>query len=85
MSEKDFTTIEELTILLLYLTAWIEDSNMPNQQFKRSWKGYPWSALDSLNDKNMLYSTKKSKSVTLTKAGEEYAKEMFKKYGLNNS
>ena len=92
MSEKYFEQIEELTMLLLYLTSWNEEGyeydendNISKQQFRQSWKGYSFDALNSLTDKRMLYPTKnKNKSVTLTKEGEEYAKELLGKYGLLN-
>ena len=84
MEEK----IEELTMLLLYLTAWDEDgfmydenNNLSDSKFKNSWKGYSFDALNSLTDKEYLYPCKnKNKSVSLTKDGEKYAKELFEKY-----
>ena len=89
MSEKNFEKIEELTMLLLYLTSWNEEGykydendNISKQQIKQSWKGYSFDALNLLTDKGMLYPTKnKNKSVTLTKEGEKYAKGLLEKYG----
>jgi len=79
-------------MLLLYLTSWSEEGyeydesdSISKQQFKQSWKGYSFDALNSLTDKGMLYPTKnKNKSVTLTKEGEKYAKGLLEKYGLQN-
>jgi len=55
--------IEELTLLLLYLTAWDEKGfyynekkNMPEEKiFKQSWKGYSFDVLNSLMDKEYLF------------------------------
>lgn len=84
MEEK----INELTILLLYLTSWDEDGyecdesdNVSNGTFKRSWKGYSFDALNSLTDKGLLFPCKnKTKSVILTKEGEKLAAELLEKY-----
>ena len=79
--------IEELTMLLLYLTSWEEkgyvyiDDELKEENLHNSWKEYSFDALNNLTDKGYLYPTKnKSKSVTLTKEGENLAKELIKKY-----
>lgn len=81
------TNIEELTLLLLYLTSWEEEGYFENEQgeiekgiLKTSWKGYLFDTLNDLTDKQYLYSNYKSKSVTLTKKGEEFAQKLMKKY-----
>lgn len=79
---------EELTLLLMYLTSWEEESlyydendNLNKEVFKNSWKGYSFDAINELIDKGYLFSSKyKNKSVTLTKKGEELAKELMEKY-----
>ena len=89
MLEENFEKIEELTMLLLYLTSWNEEGykydekdNLSKQQFKKSWKGYSFEALNVLTDKGMLYPSKhKTKSITLTQEGEEYATKLLEKYG----
>ena len=57
--------IEELTMLLLYLTAWNEEGyfydkndNLSKGTIKHSWKGYSFDALNSLTDKGYLYYSK---------------------------
>ena len=80
--------IEELTLLLMYLTSWEEESlcydkndNLDKDIFKNSWKGYSFDAINELTDKGYLYSSKyKNKSVTLTKEGEKLAKKLMEKY-----
>jgi len=43
--------IEELVLLLLYLTIWHEENKVMDKKFLRSWKGYPFEILDSLTEK----------------------------------
>ncbi|TQR14716.1 DUF6429 family protein [Psychrobacillus soli] len=70
--------IEELTLLLLYLTSWKEE-DVP-ETIRRSWKGYSFDALDQLQDRDYLRGGIKSKSVYLTEAGIEQAKQLIEKY-----
>lgn len=81
--------IEELTLLLMYLTAWDEtgyvyneETNMPEEvTIRQCWKGYDFDILNKLTEKGYLYSEKnKNKSVTITKAGEKLAEELVIKY-----
>lgn len=71
-------TIKELTLLLIYLTSWKEDTNLTKVQ--RSWKGYPFDALDELNEEGYIGGNKRAKSVYLTEEGLGKAKELMKKY-----
>ena len=70
--------IEELTLLLLYATSW-EDQDFPEGP-PRSWKGYSFSALNQLEEKDWIRGGRRSKSVSLTKAGIEEAEALMKKY-----
>ncbi len=80
--------IEELTLLLMYLTAWddngyIEDEigNIKETKIKNCWKGYDFDVLNKLTEKGLLYPAKyKNKSVTITKDGEIIAKKLVEKY-----
>lgn len=73
--------IEELTLLLMYLTSWEDDSNPFEDNFKQCWKGYSFDVINELTAKGYLFSSKyKNKSVTLTNDGEKLAKELIKKY-----
>ena len=79
--------IEELTLLLLYLTSWEKEGYFENEYgkmeqgvLKHSWKGYSFEVLNTLTYEQYLFSNYKSKYVTLTKKGEERAKELVKKY-----
>ncbi|MGN1381109.1 MAG: DUF6429 family protein [Bacilli bacterium] len=74
-------SIEELTLLLMYLTSWEDEPNPFEDRFKQSWKGYSFDVINELTDKGYLFPSKyKNKSVTLTKEGEKLAKELIEKY-----
>lgn len=80
--------IEELTLLLMYLTSWDEkgyvadENDMPKEtNFKTCWKGYSFDVINNLIDNGYLYFSKyKNKSITLTPKGEELAQKLIQKY-----
>lgn len=72
--------IEELTLLLLYLTSW-KFENCLEHDYRQSWKGYSFEVLDKLTEEGYLFPSKhRNKSVTLTKEGIKLAEELSKKY-----
>lgn len=78
--------IEELTLLLMYLTSWEEkgfirgeNDEIKEGKIKTCWKGYSFDVINKLTDKNYLYFSK-GKSITLTPAGEELAKKLMDRY-----
>lgn len=72
--------IEELTLLLMYLTSW-QLKNDLEYDYKNSWKTYPFEVIDTLTEKGYLFPTRhRNKSVILTKEGEKLAEELCKKY-----
>lgn len=80
--------IEELTLLLMYLTSWDEEGYMVAEndmikqtKLKNAWKGYSFDAINNLVDNGYLYSNNyKNKSITLTPKGEELAQKLIEKY-----
>ncbi|MCF3943039.1 DUF6429 family protein [Oceanobacillus alkalisoli] len=77
--------VKELTLLLLYLTSWKEEELQELfGETRRSWKGYPFDILDELTDEDFIRGSKRSKSVYLTKAGIKEAKEIAKKYQIQD-
>lgn len=80
--------IEELTLLLMYLTSWeeegfvVDESDIPKKaKIKACWKGYDFDTINSLMDKHYLYFSKhKNKSVSLTPEGEKMAQKLVNKY-----
>jgi hypothetical protein len=67
--------VEELTLLLLYLTSW-EERVYGDVTVQRAWKGYPFEALDALEEAGYLHQTRRAKSVTLTEGGLERARAL---------
>ncbi len=77
MEEK----IKELTLLLLYLTSWTEKEQYG--EYQRTWKGYDFDILNSLEDERLIRgSTNKAKSTYITDEGIKKAKELMKKYNV---
>ncbi|MBE6034110.1 MAG: transposase [Clostridiales bacterium] len=72
--------IEELTLMLLYLTSWKERGM--EDAYPRSWKGYDFDILNRLSEKEMVVDGKRSKSVGITDDGVAKAKELLMKYGI---
>jgi Mn-dependent DtxR family transcriptional regulator len=72
-------SVEELTLLLLYLTGW-EEEVLKGSKIIRSWKGYSFEVLNALEEKGLISQSKKAKSVYLTGDGHKKAKELFQKY-----
>lgn len=73
--------IEELTLLLLYLTSW--DEKIGEYKIKRSWKGYDFDILNELDEKGLINGGRKSKSVYFTEDGAKKAEELIKMYFSN--
>ncbi|MFH0795894.1 MAG: DUF6429 family protein [Candidatus Omnitrophota bacterium] len=75
--------IEGLTLLMLYLTHWVEKGRCSSGGVSRSWKGYPFATIDRLVEKGYLVGVKhpgQSKSVVLTDEGIAKARELEKKF-----
>lgn len=71
--------IEELTLLLLYLTAWEEEVPLFGVH-KRSRKDYSLAALSQLEKDGFIVNSNKSQSVFLTDAGAAMAQKLMQKY-----
>lgn len=80
---KQDQQIEELTLILLYLTSWEEGKN--EFRIRRSWKGYDFDALNELEDRNLISGSRRAKSVCFSDQGIDEAEKLLKKYGLGES
>jgi hypothetical protein len=76
-------TIKDLTLILLYLTAW-EERTPFDETFKCSWKGYDFDVLNELTDEELIFGSKRAKSVSFSEEGEQKALELLRAYGLND-
>ena len=73
MTDNKDKMIEDLTLLLLYLTSW-EERELPG--VLGSWKGYPFETLDSLAERGLIRTSKTAKSVSLTDEGIRAARNL---------
>ena len=74
--------VKDLTLILLYLTSWIEDDGL--DEVRRSWKGYPFEVLNALTEEGLIAGSKRARSVWLTEEGENEARTLLKHYGLES-
>ena len=90
MSEQ----IQELTLLLMYLTSWQESSTpglrrKPHKTddtlLRRCWKGYDFSILERLEEQNLICGEGGKKPIVFTAEGKRLAVELMKKYGFGDS
>jgi hypothetical protein len=78
---KKETIVQELTLLLIYLTGWEEDKrNSPGKKVFRAWKGYRFEALAPLQNQDLIHQVPGGKSLFLHEKGKEKAQELMKKY-----
>ena len=67
--------VDEMILALLYLTS------HGDKYGTRAWKSLDWDAMDRLHEKGYIGNPKsKTKSVVLTKEGEELSRELFFKH-----
>jgi len=69
--------IEELTLLLLYLTSW-EEKMGPNLTSRQAWKNHRFEALDALEEAGYLSQSRKM--IFLSPEGVTQAKLLMEKY-----
>jgi hypothetical protein len=75
----DDQIVEDLTLLLLHLTAW-EERVYEGMTIHRAWKGFRFEALDALAQAGYLNQSRGARSVTLTQAGIEHARALAARY-----
>ena len=84
--------IEEMTMMLMYLTSWKESSELSlrtkrplkegDDYFRRSWRGYPFEALNSLSEKGFISGIHAKQPVFISPEGERTAQKLLIKYGM---
>ena len=78
-------TIEELTLILLYLQRFEEKNEFTNKDVAKSWKGYNFSVLNSLEDQKLIFqgeNTSRNKALYIEDLGIEKAIDLLKKYNI---
>ncbi len=84
-SAKD--AMEELTMILLYLSRFTQKGRFSVPGVWRAWKGYDFDTLDQLDNADYIRQSNppsRLKSVYLTEAGMEKARELMQKYGIED-
>lgn len=81
--------MRELTMILMYLSRFKEVGRfaLPENDDYFAWKGYDFGIINELDDKDYIRQGKhpsRSKSVYLTEKGKDFAKELMKKYHIND-
>lgn len=79
------TAMEELSMMLIYLSHFTERDRMADPNSKYAWKGYDFDVLNKLDEKDYIrQGSHRSKSMYITKEGEAKAKELMEKYGIED-
>jgi len=77
------TAMEELTMMLIYLSHFTEQDRFANKDDKYVWKGYDFDMLNKLDEQDYIrQGAHCSKSMYITKEGESKAKELLEKYNI---
>lgn len=77
--------IEDLTLLLAYLTRFSENKPFETARSYRSWKGYDFDVLNSLDELGWIdQGSFRSKSLYLTDEGLQKAQDLLEKYGIED-
>ncbi|MCM1083553.1 MAG: DUF6429 family protein [Clostridium sp.] len=79
------TAMEELSMMLIYLSHFTERDRFVDPNSKYAWKGYDFDILNQLDEKDYIrQGSHRSRSMYITKAGEAKAKELMEKYGIDD-
>lgn len=76
--------IEDLHLLLIYLNGWKEEiRSRPGKTVFKSWNGYTARILEELEKRELIYQSRNSRTIVLTKNGIRYAREIKKKLRID--
>lgn len=86
MDKKEANVVlEELTMIMLYLSSFKETGRFSDSDALLAWKGYDFNVLNKLDDKDYIRQgahPSRTKSVHITDEGIKKAEELMKKYGI---
>ena len=74
--------IRELTLLLIYLTAWNEKDRFVKNGILTSWSGYEHSVLNEFEEKEYFWKSGNNKKLHLTPEGIDEIEKILKKYNF---
>jgi hypothetical protein len=79
--ENSAENVKDLTLLLMYLTGWQEDSKQnPGEKVFRSWDGYGFKIIDELVEDKLIFHVRQAKSVFFTEKGKKMIEALKSKY-----
>lgn len=84
---KPEDAINDMTMMLMYLTRFTEESRFSAAEDFYAWKGYNFGVLNKLDDEDKIRQgnhPSRTKRVYLTQTGKEYAQSLLKKYGIED-
>ena len=92
MADKE-NQIDELTLLLLYLTSWLEYPTegirhkpiRTAEKIRCAWKGHDRDSLKRLDNAGLSLDHQGKAPILITKEGTMQAKELLRKYGIDIS
>lgn len=73
--------IEELSLMLIYLTRF-QEKNEYCRYLESSWKGYDIDTLEKMEQKELLFRSRKNECVYLSEEGKEKARRLLAEYNL---
>ena len=79
--------MNELTMMLIYLSRFTEGKNFFETTDFNAWKGYNFDVLNELDEADYIRQgghPSRTKSVYITGTGIEYAKELIEKYNIED-
>ncbi|MCD8231273.1 MAG: DUF6429 family protein [Clostridiales bacterium] len=79
--------MKELTMLLMYLSRFSERDRFSDGKDFYAWKGYDFDVINGLDEEDYIRQgshPSRTKSVYITDIGINYAKELMKKYGIED-
>lgn len=79
--------MEELTMILMYLSRFAEGEKFSEAKDFYAWKGYDFDIINKLWDEDYICQgshPSKTKKVYITESGKKYAKQLMEKYGISD-
>lgn len=77
--------MEELTMILMYLSRFSNGEKFSEAKDFYAWKGYDFNVINKLWDEDYVRQgnhPSKTKKVYITESGKEYAKQLLEKYSI---
>lgn len=79
--------MEELAMVLMYLSRFAEGEKFSEAKDFYAWKGYDFDIINKLWDEDYIRQgshPSRTKKVYITESGKEYARELMKKYSISD-